>query len=383
VDVTLPKGLTGKLAGVPYCTEAAIAAAETKSGAAEKADPSCSGYSQIGTVQTASGTGSDPLVLGGKAYLGGPYKGAPVSMVTVTPAIAGPFDLGNVVVRVALNVDPETAQIHAVSDVIPDVFGGAKLDIRTIDLNIDRYKFMLNPTNCSAEATTGAIQGGGADPTNPAAFSSYAVNFPFQATECDTRGFSPKLQVRLNGPTRRAKFPRLTAVLTAPRGNANIARTALTMPHTLFLEQGHIGTVCTRPQLASHTCPKASVYGSAEATTPLLDEKLKGQVYLVSSNHKLPDLLVDLRGQVEVYLRGVIGSKHGGLKTVFNNVPDVPVSRFVLKMKGGDKSLLVNSDNLCKKAQRAVLNIKGQNDKKVKNNRFKLNVTSCGKKHKK
>lgn len=380
VDVTLPKGLTGKLAGIPYCSEGAIAAAAGRSGKAEQANPSCPAESRLGKVTTRSGTGKNPLQLGGDAYLAGPYKGAPLSLVTITPAVAGPFDLGTVVVRVALFVEPETARIHAVSDVIPDVYGGAKLDLSAIDLDVDRSQFMLNPTNCAAQATTGAIEGGGADPTNPAAFSSYAVNDPFQAAGCNKLAFEPKLKVKLFGGTKRNKFPRLTAILTARAGDANIARTALTMPHSLFLEQGHIGTVCTRPQLASHTCPKASVYGTAEAKSPLLDQKLKGKVFLVSSNHKLPDLLVDLRGQVEIYLRGVIGSKRGGLKTVFNGVPDVPVSRFVLKMKGGKKSLLVNSENTCRKKQRAVLNIKGQNGKKVKNDRFKLNVVSCGKK---
>jgi hypothetical protein len=132
------------------------------------------------------------------------------------------------------------------------------------------------------------------------------------------------------------------------------------MPHSLFLDQSHIGTVCTRPQLASQTCPKASIYGSAEATTPLLDEKLKGNVYLVSSDHKLPDLLADLRGQVNIQIRGVISSKRGGLKSVFNTLPDVPVKKFVLNMKGGEKSLLVNSTNTCKEKQTAVLNFKGQ-----------------------
>jgi hypothetical protein len=384
VNVTLPKGLTGKLAGIPYCSDEVIAAAAGKSGKAEEASASCPAASQLGTATTNSGTGM-PLKLGGKVYLAGPYKGAALSLVTITPAVAGPFDLGTVVVRVALNVEPETAQIHAVSDVIPDVFGGVKLDLRSINLDIDRSQFMINPTNCAAQATTGAINGGGADPTNPATFSSYAVNDPFQATECNKLGFKPKLKVTLNGPTKRAKNPRLTAVLTSKSGQANVMRTALTMPHSLFLDQGHIGTVCTRPQLASHTCPKKSVYGTAEAKSPLLSNKLKGKVFLVSSNHELPDLLVDLRGQVEIYLRGVISSKHGGLKTVFNNVPDVPVSRFALKMKGGKKSLLVNSTNTCAKPQRAKLNIKGQNGKKVKNNKFKLNVASCkkSKKHKK
>jgi len=381
VDVTLPKGLTGKLAGIPYCSEEAIAAAAARSGKAEQASPSCSGDSQLGTVTTKSGSGANPLQLGGKAYLAGPYKGAPLSLVTITPAVAGPFDLGTVVVRVALNVDPETAQIHAVSDVIPDVYGGVKLDLRVIDLDINRNQFMLNPTSCAAQATTGAINGGGADPTNPAVFSSYPVNDPFQATECNKLAFKPKLTIQLYGGTKRNKYPRLKATLKARNGDANIARTAVTMPRSLFLEQGHIGTICTRPQLASHTCPKASVYGSAEAKTPLLSDKLKGKVYLVSSNNKLPDLLVDLRGQVEVYLRGVIGSgSTGGLKTVFRAVPDVPVSKFVLNMKGGKKSLLVNSQNLCAKKQRAIVNMKAQNGKKKNAKKFKLNVVSCGKK---
>jgi hypothetical protein len=381
VDVTLPKGLTGKLAGIPYCPEEAIAAADGRSGKDEQAGPSCSNESQVGTVTTKSGSGNNPLQLSGKAYLAGPYKGAALSLVTITPAVAGPFDLGNVVVRVALNVDPETAQIHAVSDVIPDVFGGVKLDLRTIDLDVDRNQFMLNPTNCAAQATQGTINGGGANPADPAAFSSYGVSDPFQAIECNKLGFKPKLKIQLYGGTKRNKYPRLKATLTARKGDANIARTAVTMPKSLFLEQGHIGTVCTRPQLASHTCPKASVYGKAWAKSPLLDKKLQGKVYLVSSNNKLPDLLVDLRGQVEIYLRGVIGSgSTGGLKTVFRKVPDVPVNKFVLNMKGGKKSLLVNSQNLCSKKQQAIVKMKGQNGKKKNANKFKLNVVSCGKK---
>ncbi|HEU5063327.1 MAG TPA: hypothetical protein VFT79_09285 [Solirubrobacterales bacterium] len=383
VDVTLPKGLTGKLAGIPYCPEPAIAAAIGKSGQAEKSNPSCSSDSYIGTVTTQSGTGSNPLQLSGIAYLAGPYKGAPLSMVTITPAVAGPFDLGTVVVRVALNVNPETAQIRAVSDVIPDVFGGAKLDIRLIDLNVDRGGFMLNPTNCKAQATAGTINGGGADPTNPAAFSSYAVSDPFQATQCNKLAFKPKLKIQLFGGTTRNKYPRLKATLTARKADANMARTAVTMPRSLFLEQGHIGTVCTRPQLAAHQCPKASVYGKAWAKSPLLSKKLAGKVYLVSSNNELPDLLVDLRGQVDIHLRGVISSgSTGGLKTVFRKVPDVPVSKFVLNMKGGKKSLLVNSQNTCAKPQRAIVKMKGQNGKKKNNNRQKLNIVSCGKKKK-
>jgi hypothetical protein len=383
VNVTLPKGLTGKLAGIPYCSEAALTAAAESLGKAEALSSSCSAASQIGTVSTESGTGADPLKLDGKAFLAGPYKGAPLSMATITPAVAGPFDLGTVVVRVALNVNPETGQINAVSDAIPNVFGGVKLDIRSIDVNVNKASFMLNPTNCQAGATSGVLNGGGSNPADAAAFSSYPVSAPYQATECNKLAFKPKLFTRLFGPTKRAKNPRIRAILEARQGDANLSRAALTLPHSLFLDQSHIKTVCTRVQLAAKACPSGSVYGQAEAKSPLLDNKLKGPVYLVSSNDKLPNLVADLRGQVNVQLRGVISSKRGGLKTVFPTVPDLPVKKFILNMKGGKKSLLVNSTNTCAKKQTAVLNLKGQNGKQVKNNKYKLNISSCGGKKKK
>jgi len=234
-------------------------------------------------------------------------------------------------------------------------------------------------------ATAGTIAGGGSNPANSAAWSSYAVNAAYQASGCNKLAFSPKLNARISGGTTRAKNPKIRVVVQAKPGQANIARTALNLPHSLFLDQGHIKTICTRVQLAAQQCPSGSVYGQAEASSPLLAKKLKGPVYLVSSKHKLPDLLADLKGQINIQLDGVISSQHGGLKTVFNETPDVPLKTFILNMKGGKKSLLVNSTNTCAKPQRAVLNIKGQNGKKVKNNKFKLNIASCkkGKKHKK
>lgn len=380
VNVTLPKGLIGKLAGIPYCPEAAIEAATANSGTAEAANSSCPSASFLGNTTTAAGSGGGPIKIAGKAFLAGPYKGAPLSLVVITPGVAGPYDVGTVVIRVALNVNPLTAQINAVSDTIPDVFGGVKLDIRSIDVNVDRSQFMLNPTNCEAQSTTGAINGGGSNPADPAAFSSYAVNAPYSTTGCDKLAFKPKLSVRLTGPTTRAKNPQLRAVLQARSGDSNIARTALTLPHSLFLDQSHIGTVCTNPKLASHTCPADSVYGQAEAFSPLLAEKLSGPVYLVPSGNKLPDLVADLQGQVEIQLHGVISSKRGGLKTVFGAVPDVPVSKFILNMQGGKKSLLINSENTCSAPQLAGLNFKAQNGKSLTNNRYRLNIASCKKK---
>jgi hypothetical protein len=380
VNVTLPKGLTGNLSGIPYCSEDALAAAAASTGAAQKASPSCSEASKIASASTVAGTGDKAVTLAGSAYLAGPYKGAPLSMAVITPAINGPFDLGTTVVRVALNVNPKTAQVNAVSDAVPDVFGGVKLDIRSIDVNVDRTKFMINPTNCAAQATTGSINGGGGDPASASAWSSYAVSAPFQASECNKLGFKPKLHTRLfaKGNTSRAKHPKLRAILETRGGDANVLRNALSLPHALFLDQGNIKTVCTRPQLASQTCPKASVYGHAEAKSPLLSNKLKGPVYLVSSDHELPDLVANLRGQVNIQLYGVISSKHGGIKTVFNEAPDVPVSKFILRMEGGKKhGLLVNSRNLCQGKLSSVLNIKGQNGKKVKNNKLPLKVSGC------
>lgn len=381
VNVTLPPGLTGKLAGLTYCPEENLAAAAAGSGIAAIAKPPCPDSSFLGVASVTSGTGSGPLTLPGNVYFTGPYKGAPLSLAVATPAVAGPFDLGTVIVRVALFVDPKTAQVNAVSDPIPDVYGGVKLDLREIDVNVNRRQFMLNPTSCAKErSTTGVLNGGGGDPTNPAAFSSYAVKSPYQTRNCGKLKFKPKLHTRLFGPTKRAKNPRIRAILEARNGDANVARTALTLPHSLFLDQSHIRTICTRPQLASRTCPKGAVYGQAIAKSPLLDKKLKGPVYLVSSDDPLPNLVADLRGQVRIQLRGVISSKRGGLKTVFPTVPDVPVKKFILNMKGGNKSLIVNSENLCSKKQKAVLNIKGQNGKKVKNNKYGLRVSNCGKK---
>ncbi|HEV7770882.1 MAG TPA: hypothetical protein VGO66_09545 [Solirubrobacterales bacterium] len=382
VNVTLPKGLTGKLAGVPYCSEAALTAAAASTGVAQQTSSSCSSASQIGTASTEAGTGAVPAKLAGKAFLAGPYKGAPLSMAVITPAVSGPYDLGTVVVRVALNVNPKTAQVNAVSDVIPDVFGGVKLDLRSVDVNVDRSKFMRNPTNCAAQATSGVLNGGSADPTNPASFSSYAVSAAYQASQCGKLNFKPKLFTRLYGGTKRDQNPRLRAILEAREGDANVSRTALTLPHSLFLDQSHIRTVCTRVQLAAKDCPKAAIYGHAKAKSPLLDKKLKGPVYLVSSDNLLPDLVADLRGQVNIQLHGVISSKRGGLKTVFDSVPDVPVKKFILTMEKGSKSLLVNSRNLCGGPQASVLNIKAQNGKKVKNNQLPLKVSACGKKKK-
>ncbi len=185
----------------------------------------------------------------------------------------------------------------------------------------------------------------------------------FQAAGCAALGFKPKLALRLFGKTRRGGHPRLRAVLSTRPGDANIGRAVVALPHSEFLDQAHIGTVCTRVQFAAKQCPPASVYGSVKATTPLLDRPLKGPVYLRSSSHQLPDLVADLRGQVEVVLAGRIDSVNGGIRTSFEAVPDAPVKRFELNMRGGKRSLLENSQNICRFPGRATVKLNGQNGK--------------------
>jgi len=371
VDVTLPPGLTAKLAGVRYCPESAIAAAAANNGVAAGATPSCPASSLVGSASIAAGSGSEPFRTDGKAFLAGPYHGAPLSLAVITPATAGPFDLGTVVVRVALFVDPATAQVHAVSDPIPHVFGGALLDIRSVAVKLDRPNFSLNPTNCAPMAVAATLHGGGANPLDPAAFSSFATSTPFKVEGCDSLGFAPKLYMRTFGATRRAKSPKLRAILIANEGDANIARSAVTLPRPLFLEQSSLANVCTRVQFAAHECPKDSIYGFATAFSPLLDGPLKGPVYLRSSDNELPDVVAALRGQVEIALDGRIDSVKGRMRTTFDVVPDVPVSKFTLTVRGGKNGLLVNSTNLCARKYKVIARFTGQNGKHA-NQRPKL-----------
>jgi hypothetical protein len=380
IDITLPEGATAKLKGVPYCSPKEIAAAENRSGAEEQKNASCPDDSKIGVATVRAGTGDSPLEIHGTAYLAGPYQGAKLSAVVVTPAIAGPFDLGDVVVRVPFFLDPETAQIHPKTSDLPDIYGGTKLDIRSIFLNINRKDFTLNGTNCRKGATAGVINGGGADPTNPAAYSAFKVSDEFQATGCDKLKFRPKLKIRLFGATRRAKNPKLRAVLKARPGDANIARASVGLPHALFLDQASLSKICTRVQFAAHECPKKSIYGRARAFTPLLGKPLEGPVYLRSSNNPLPDLVAHLEGQVDIDLVGKIDSFRGGIRTTFGRVPDVPVDKFVMTLPGGKHGLLVNSTNLCAKPVRAVIRFKAQNGKKLKVKHHNKLRTPCSKK---
>lgn len=360
LSVTNPKGLTAYLRGVGICPNSSLAAVSGEEGAAaaELAHPSCPAASQVGTVSAGAGAGPSPFyVKTGKVYLAGPYKGAPISLAILTPALAGPFDLGTVLVRTPLYIDPETAQVRAVSDPIPTALHGITLDLRDVRVALDRPGFTAAPTNCEPASVSATVSG--------EAGGSATVSRPFNVGGCDHLAFKPRLSFRLFGGTHRSAHPKLRAILRAPLGGANIASAQVALPHTEFLDQSHIRTVCTRVQFAAHACPAASIYGHATATTPLLDSPLKGPVYLRSSNHELPDLVVALRGPdsqpIEVVLDGRVDSIHGGVRSTFEAVPDQPVSSFVLTMKGGRKGLLQNSTNICRARPRVTVRLVGQN----------------------
>jgi hypothetical protein len=376
LETTLPEGLVGNLAGIPYCSDAAITAASGKSGAAEKASPSCPAGSEVGNVNVGAGSGT-PYYVQGKAYLAGPYEGAPFSLAIITPAVAGPFDLGTVVVRTALYVNEYSAQVRAVSDAIPSILQGIPLDIRSIAVQLSRPDFTLNPSSCEAKEISGSV-------TSTLGQSAPLKN-RFQVGACGALEFKPGLKVSLSGQTKRIGHPALKAVLTYPKGqNANVRRALVNLPSSEFLDQGNLNKTCTKPVLQAGKCPASTVYGKAKAWTPLLDKPLEGPVYLVGGfGFKLPALVAELNGQIRVLLVGKVDSgKNHGIRNTFEAVPDAPVSRFVLEMKGGKKSgLLENSQNICKHKQKAIARFTAQNGKTYDTE--PMIQVSCGKKSKK
>jgi hypothetical protein len=356
LEIQLPTGLAATFTGIPRCEGEAA-----QTGA-------CPADSRIGKVIAAVGAGPTPLwvpqpgLRPTAVYLSGPYKGAPLSIVAVVPRQAGPFDFGDEVVRSAIFVDPKSAQATAVADPLPQRIEGIPILYRTLHVALDRPGFSLNPTNCEQKATVARLtstQGALAAPTSP-----------FGVVNCANLGFEPKLKISLNGPTRRGAFPQLTAVLRMPEGGANIASSSVALPPSEFVENAHFNNVCTRKQFAAEECPAGSIYGFATAKTPLIDGALEGPVYLRSSDHALPDLVAALKGPpslpIEIEVAGRVDSIRNRLRTTFEAVPDAPVSEFKLQMQGGQKGLIVNSENLCEaKNKRALARFTAQSGKKL------------------
>lgn len=345
IDVNLPPGLTGRLASVPLCPEAQAAAG------------TCGDESLVGKVTIGAGPGSNPYTLGGKVYLTGPYDGAPLGLSIVVPAVAGPFNLGTVVVRSAVFVDRHDAHLSVKSDPLPTILQGIPLRLRFVNVTIDRAGFMLNGTSCTARQVTGAVSG-------------QPVSTRFQIGGCADLAFSPKLSASLTGGrsnTKPGRHPGLKVTLTQRSGQANQRSVSLTLPSSLGVQPPAGVGLCTRDQLAAASCPADAQVGTAEAVTPLLKDKLAGPVYLVEGpgGQGLPGLSIFLNGQLSIQVDGTNTLTRSGLRSTFSGLPDVPLSRFTLTLNGGSKGLLSPKADLCKSSRRAQETILAHNGKRV------------------
>jgi hypothetical protein len=380
----LPPGQVGSLAGIDKCPDIAVAIAKSKTGREELASPSCPANSQIGRTLAGAGVGAALTYVPGQIYLGGPYKGAPLSVISITPAVAGPFDAGTVAVRLGLTLNPKTAEVEvdgAASDPIPHILKGIVLKMRDLRVYVDRPNFIINPTSCDPSSAKATLFGSFLDVFNPADDVPVDLATRYQAANCLNLGFKPKLNLNLKGGTKRGGHPGLKAVYKPRKGDANVEGLVVRLPRSAFLDQAHIRTICTRVQFASDSCPPAAQYGYIKAFTPLLEEPLQGPVWLRSSNNKLPDMVFDLHGLVDVEVATRIDSIKGGIRATVEDAPDAPLSKVELRMQGGKKGLIVNSRNLCGTTARANVQFSGHNGKQSKANPV-MRADGCGGKRK-
>jgi hypothetical protein len=339
IEVGLPPGLLARLAGVPLC---------------RPGSGPCPQASRVGEVSIWAGAGT-PVALTGGAYLSGAYKGAPASLTIEVPAVVGPFDLGTVRSRLALRLDPGTARLRIQSDPLPTILSGVPLDLRAVRVDLDRRDFTVNPTDCDPARIDGRVlspEGGDA-----------SVSVPFQVEGCARLPFGPRPALRLSGPTHRSAHPRFRAILRMRSGEANVGAATVVLPSTEYLDNAHIRAICSRARFAADACPAGSVYGHARAWSPLLEEPLEGPVYLRSSDRRLPDVVAALDGQIRLDLAGHVDSVDSRIRIGFGRVPDVPVSRVELTMRGGRRGLLVNNTGLCRTPPRAKVFFRGHNGK--------------------
>jgi hypothetical protein len=353
-----PPGLLGKISGIPFCPDAAIEAARRSSGVAERDHPACPAASLIGHTYSGYGVGSALAYAPGNLYLAGPYRGSSLSVVAINSALVGPFDLGTVIMRSAVRINPETTQasIDATgTDPLPHIVDGIPIHLRDIRVYVDRPGFTVNPTSCERFTVSSAMNGAGLRFGDISDDTLATTATPYQAFDCRSLGFEPQISLRQKGWSRRGAYPSLRVVVRPRPGDANIASAQVTLPPSIFLEQSRIKKICTGAQFAAKACPPGSIYGHVRAFTPLLEEPMEGPAYLRSSSHTLPDLVFALRGHgVEVNVAGRIDSRKGGIRGTFPTIPDAPVSKFVLTLRGGGHGVLTNAENVCGKRQEAT-----------------------------
>jgi hypothetical protein len=335
VSVKMPQGLLGSLVGLPLCPEDQANAG------------TCSQASEIGSVTAGAGDGPTPFyVTGGRVYMTGPYGGAPFGLSVVVPAKAGPFDLGTVVVRAKVEVDIHTAQLTVTTDPLPQIVGGVPVNLRLVNVTIDRPNFTYNPTNCDPMEVSGSMAGGQG--------ATAALSNGFQVTNCGALSFKPRFTVTTSGKTSRAKGASLHVKLTVPAkiGEANIKGVRVELPKALPSRLTTLNHACPDSVFNQNpaNCPSQSRVGFAKAVTPVLPVPLEGPAYFVSHGaQKFPELTVVLQGYgVTVYLEGeTFISKTGITSSTFKAVPDVPVGSFELTLPEGPYSALAANTNLC------------------------------------
>jgi hypothetical protein len=388
---TLPPGLTGNLSGIPFCPDASIELARSKTGQQELAEPSCLAASEIGHTLVGAGVGGVLAYTPGKIYLAGPYHGSALSVVSVTSATVGPFDLGTVVIRFALRINPVSAQVEidsVGSDPIPHIIQGIVVHVRDIHVYVDREKFILNPTSCDPMGISNTITGAGADIANPADDTTATVQSGFRAVNCLNLGFKPSFKVSTSGKTSRTNGASLNVRLLypkAPQGTqANIRMVKVDLPKQLPSRLTTLQQACTDAQFEANPagCPAASRVGQATAITPILPVPITGPAYFVShGGAKFPELIIVLQGYgITIDLHGeTFISKAGITSSTFHTVPDQPVTSFELNLPQGKYSALAANGSLCTGTLKMPTLFTAQNGTVIKQT-TPIGVTGCPKK---
>jgi uncharacterized repeat protein (TIGR01451 family) len=390
-STVLPPGLTGNLTGIPFCPEADIEAARGVTGTEELEHPSCPAASEIGHTLVGAGVGGVLAQAPGKVYLAGPYHGAPLSIVSITSAKVGPFDLGTVVIRFALEINPITAQVEvsaANSEPIPHIIRGIVVHVRDVRVYVNRPSFIINPTSCNPLTLSTTITGGGADPTNPADADPVTVTHRAQAADCSNLAFKPALKVSTSGRTSRANGASLMFKLSypnTPQGTeANLARFKVELPKQLPSRLKTLQKACLAKTFEANpaSCPATSVVGYAKTITPIVPVPLEGPAYFVShGGEAFPSLIVVLQGYgltIDVVSTTFI-NKHGITSGTVKAVPDVPFSSFELTLPEGPHSALAAPHNLCKSKLAMPTEFLAQNGALIDQN-TKITVAGCPKK---
>ena len=381
-STNMPPGLSGVITGIPYCPEADIALARGKSGVAEEASPSCPQGSLLGHSLVGTGVGAVLAYTPGKVYLAGPYNGDPFSLVSVTSAVVGPFDLGTVVIRFGLRIDPHTTQVSvdpSASEPIPTILRGIVTHVRDIRVTIDRPNFTLNPTSCDPMAISSTV---GSDLQQSATISSR-----FQATNCQALKFAPKFSVSTQAKTSKANGASLTTKLSYPPNSlgsyANIAKVKVELPKELPSRLTTLQKACTSAQFDANPagCPAASLIGHATVHTQLLPVPLSGPAIFVShGNEAFPSLEIVLQGDgVTVELLGTTLIRNGVTSTTFKSTPDAPFSSFELTLPEGPYSALAANADLCAKKLTMPSEFLAQNGALIRQS-TPISVSGCKKK---